>query len=217
MPDGGPGTAGDGVAGGPRTELLAKAVAWFAEHGVGDTSLRTLAAGIGTSHRMLNYHFGSRDGLLGAVVEAVEQAEHAALVELAGSGLDPFEAGTVFWARVADRAEVFAPLFFELSTHAMRGEPHAAGLRAWLRSGWTTAIRDAYLALGIPADRADTLALQSLAMARGLLFEVAVTGDRAAADLAMARWTELVRREVDDGAHPRPGTGPQKVSPVRRS
>lgn len=180
-----------------RDELLGRVVAWFAEHGVGDTSLRTLAAGIGTSHRMLNYHFGSREGLLGAVVEAVEQAEHAALLELAATHDDPFEAGAAFWARVADRAEVFAPLFFELSTHAMRGQPHADGLRTWLSTGWTDAIRDSYLALGVPAERAATLALQSLAMARGLLFEVAVTGDRAAADLAMARWTHLVRREID--------------------
>ena len=181
---------------GPREQLLAKAVAWFAEHGVGDTSLRTLATGIGTSHRMLIYHFGSREGLLAAVVEAVEQGEHAALVELASSDLDPFEAGAAFWTRVADRAAVFAPLFFELSTHAMRGAPHAAGLREWLHTGWTTALRDSFVALGLPTDRAGTLALQSLAMARGLLFEVAVTGDRAAADTAMASWTEQVRREA---------------------
>jgi AcrR family transcriptional regulator len=179
-----------------RDDLLARVVAWFAEHGVGDTSLRTLATGIGTSHRMLNYHFGSREGLLGAVVEAVEQAEHAALVELAATHDDPFEAGAAFWTRVADRAEVFAPLFFELSTHAMRGQPHAAGLRAWLRTGWLDALTDGYLDLGLPPDRARTLALQSLAMARGLLFEVAVTGERAAADLAMSRWTEMVRHEV---------------------
>ena len=185
---------------GPRDELLARAVTWFAENGVGDTSLRTLAAGIGTSHRMLNYHFGSREGLLGAVVEAVEQAEHAALLELAGSGLDPFEAGAAFWTRVADRAAVFAPLFFELSSHAMRGRPHAAGLREWLRTGWTSALRDSYVGLGVPEDRAVVLALQSLAMARGLLFEVAVTGDRAAADTAMARWTDIVRREVADSS-----------------
>jgi AcrR family transcriptional regulator len=190
-----------------RDELLARVVAWFAEHGVGDTSLRTLATGIGTSHRMLNYHFGSREGLLGAVVEAVEQAEHAALLELSAQYDDPFEAGAAFWTRVADRAEVFAPLFFELSTHAMRNQPHADGLRRWLRTGWTDAIRDSYLALGVPAERAGTLALQSLAMARGLLFEVAVTGDRAAADLAMARWTDLVRTEVEA----------QKASPVSRS
>lgn len=181
----------------PREHLLARAVAWFAEHGVGDTSLRTLAAGIGTSHRMLHYHFGSREGVLGAVVEAVELAEHAALLELGASGLDPEEVALVFWARVADRAETFAPLFFELSTHAMRDEPHAAGLRSWLRNGWSEAICAAYVGLGVPAERARTLALQSLAMARGLLFELAVTGDRRTADEAMALWTAMVRRQVE--------------------
>ncbi len=181
-----------------RDELLERAVAWFAAHGVGDTSLRTLAAGIGTSHRMLNYHFGSRTGLLGAVVEAVERSEQNALLELAATHADPFEAGTLFWERVADRAAAFAPLFFELSTHAMRGEPHAAPLCAWFGEGWSDALTEAYRRLGVDDDAARTLALQSLAMARGLLFEVAVTGDRAAADVAMARWTAMVRRELED-------------------
>ena len=40
-------------------------------------------------------------------------------------------------------AEVFAPLFFELSTHAMRGQPHAHGLRTWLRTGWLDALSEA--------------------------------------------------------------------------
>jgi len=183
-----------------RDELLARVLAWFAEHGVGDTSLRTLATGIGTSHRMLNYHFGSRAGLLAAVIEAVEQGEQAALLELSAEHDDPFEAGAAFWTRVADRAAVFAPLFFELSTHAMRDDPHAAPLRAWLRTGWFDAIGEGFARLGVPDDLARTMALQSLAMARGLLFEVAVTGDRAAADLAMTRWTAMVRREVDEVA-----------------
>ena len=193
--------------GNARQDLLDRTIEYVARHGLIDLSLRELAAGIGTSHRMLNYHFGSRERLLGAVVEAVEQAEHVALVELAATHDDPFEAGAAFWTRVADRAEVFAPLFFELSTHAMRDQPHAAGLRAWLRTGWLDAITDGYLDLGLPTDRARTLALQSLAMARGLLFEVAVTGDREAADRAMASWTAMVRAEVEG----------QKVSPVSRS
>ncbi|WP_392543393.1 TetR/AcrR family transcriptional regulator [Oryzobacter telluris] len=181
----------------PREELLARAVGWFAAHGVGDTSLRALATGIGTSHRMLNYHFGSREGLLVAVVEAVERGEQGALLELAASTDDPFEAGALFWTRVADRAQVFAPLFFELSSHAMRSRPHAEPLRRWLLSGWTPALREAYVGAGVPPERAETLALQSLAMARGLLFELGVTGDRPAADAAMAGWSESVRRELE--------------------
>jgi AcrR family transcriptional regulator len=183
-----------------RDDLLARAVAWFAEHGVGDTSLRTLAAGIGTSHRMLNYHFGSREGLLGAVVEAVERGEQDALLELVATHEDAFEAGAAFWSRVADRAQVFAPLFFELSSHAMRRAPFAEPLRHWLEAGWVEALRAGYARAGVTDERAAVLALQSLAMARGLLFELAATGDRPAVDAAMAAWTETVRREVDGAA-----------------
>lgn len=185
----------------PREELASRAVAWFAEHGVGDTSLRTLAAGIGTSHRMLNYHFGSREGLLGAVVEAVERAEQDALVDLFAATNDPVEAGARFWSQVADRAEIFAPLFFELSTDVMRRRPYAEQLRTWMTAGWTDALTEAFMRSGLNRAAARTLALQSLAMSRGLLFEVAVTGDREAADAAMSRWTEMVRTELAAAEH----------------
>ena len=161
--------------GAAREELLARAVAWFAEHGVGDTSLRTLATGIGTSHRMLNYHFGSRSGLLGAVVEAVERSEQEALLALAAETDDPFEAGALFWTRVADRAAVFAPLFFELSTHAMRGEPHAAPLRRWLGEGWLPALADLFRFAPPPAGWLGVSALTAVVMLLGLQ----ITRDRA--------------------------------------
>ena len=51
----------------PRTSawdrLLHDAIAYVAEHGLAELSLRKLAAAIGTSHRMLIYHFGSKEGL----------------------------------------------------------------------------------------------------------------------------------------------------------
>ena len=156
------------TAPGPREELLGRAVAWFAEHGVGDTSLRTLAAGIGTSHRMLNYHFGSREGLLGAVVEAVEQAEHAALLELAATHDDPFEAGR----RVLDpggrprrglRTAVLRAVHPRDARPAARGgaaQPGCAPAGPRPSAGPTSTS-------GVPPERAGTLALQSLAMARG--------------------------------------------------
>lgn len=177
---------------GPRDDLLARAVAWFAEHGVGDTSLRALAAGIGTSHRMLNYHFGSRTGLLAAVVEAVERDERATLERLLTAHDDPFAAGAEFWRQVSDRAAVFGPLFFELASHAMRGEAYAASLRTWLGEGWQAAFATAYEGMGMPPDHADALARISVAAARGLVLEAAVTGDRAAVDRAMETWSAIV-------------------------
>ncbi len=178
-----------------RDQLLGRAIEWFATHGVGDSSLRTLAEGIGTSHRMINYHFGSRDGLLGAVVETVERSEREVLSTMLDGFEDPFEVGAAFWTHVADRATIFAPLFFELSGQAMQGKPYAASLRSWLGSGWLAELTEGFERAGWGATEAATVSRLSLAMARGLLFDLAVTGDRAGVDAAMARWTQLVTED----------------------
>ena len=47
----------------PRQRLLDAVVTYFTEEGLADESLRRIAEAIGTSHRMLLYHFGSKDGL----------------------------------------------------------------------------------------------------------------------------------------------------------
>ena len=49
-----------------RDDLLRRVVKAAAEGGLARRSLRDLAAGVGTSHRMLIHHFGSREGLLAA-------------------------------------------------------------------------------------------------------------------------------------------------------
>ncbi len=177
-----------------REELLSRAMDRFAEHGVGDTSLRALAAGLGTSHRMLIYHFGSREGLLTAVVERVERRERDLLTTLLSGTDDPYRAGLRFWSQVADTAETFAALYYELAGHAMQGQPHAAALRDWLARGWTDALAGLFAAAGHPPARATRLARMSLAMARGLLFDLAITGDRKAADRAMKEFVAVLPR-----------------------
>src|SRR5437016_6146433 len=57
-----------------RQRLLARVVAYARETRVTDKSVREIAAGVGTSHRMLHYHFGSRDGLLAAIATEVAAA-----------------------------------------------------------------------------------------------------------------------------------------------
>ncbi len=81
-----------------RERLLTAAVRHALDAGIADLSLRQLAAAIGTSHRMLLYHFGSREGLLVAVTQAVEEQQRAALLE---SGLTLQDARRS-WERLSD-------------------------------------------------------------------------------------------------------------------
>src|SRR5690606_21167739 len=65
-----------------RAGLLAAAVEYVATHGIGERSLRQIAAALGTSHRMLIYHFGSKEGLLVEVVREVERRQRELLAAL---------------------------------------------------------------------------------------------------------------------------------------
>lgn len=184
-----------GAAEGPREVLLARIVDWFATNGVLDTSMRTLAAGVGTSNRMLNYHFGSREQLLSAVIERVCQAEGEALERCLSASADPVEAGRTYWQHVAETAQVFAPLFYELSAHAMYGKPYADQLRRVLTDAWLSGFSAGFERV-TDREHAERLARLCLAVGRGVLFEVALTGDRAAADAAIDEFTDMTRQAI---------------------
>src|SRR4051794_28757828 len=88
-----------------RERLLSDAMAYVAANGLHDRSLRELAAAVGTSHRMLIYHFGSKEGLMKAIVEEVERQQREFFAQfIADLSVPPAEAGLAFWRRVADPA-----------------------------------------------------------------------------------------------------------------
>ncbi|NBH09101.1 TetR/AcrR family transcriptional regulator [Amycolatopsis sp. SID8362] len=164
----------------PRDRLLAAAIDHIAHHGGAEKSLRALAADLGTSHRMLIYHFGSKEGLLTAVAREVEARQRAAL-----TGLDPAE----FWRRLTDddlRAN--ERLFFQLYGQALGGTPGTTGLLDGVIDDWLGPIETLLAEYGVPeADRAAHARL-GLAVARGLLLDLVTTGDREAVDAAMAQF-----------------------------
>lgn len=183
-----------------KDDLLERVIDYVARHGIGDTSLRTLAEEIGTSHRMLNYHFGSRDGLLAAVVEATwghRQQQFATL--LTGVG-DPYAVAADFWRKLADEAPRFGPLFFELAAAAMQGHAWAAAVQDWV-DAWVQTCDDLFRRGGHDSARAAVLARMTVAMARGILFELSLTGDRATADDTFHAYLESTKPR----SHPSPG------------
>lgn len=187
-------TTGGRVEGTGRERLLRSAITYFAEHGIGDTSLRQVAAGIGTSHRMLLYHFGSREGLLTAVVEAVEESERDLLATILE---DESSDGRVltwqYWTHVVESARVYGPLFFELASHAMRGDDLHAPLRLGNTRMWMSALVKMWQRGGaFSTAEARAIARLNLAVARGLLQDLLLTGDRRSVDTAMAQFDWLV-------------------------
>ncbi|WP_425309161.1 helix-turn-helix domain-containing protein [Ammonicoccus fulvus] len=184
---------------GPREQLLDKAITHFAREGVRDTSLRGLAPHLGTSQRMLSYHFGSREGLLTAVIDKVVADTTSALRTLFDEHADPFEAGRENWRRAADGARLFGALFFELSSHAMYGKDYARDLGQTVVTRTEEAFAEAYRSRTDEAT-ARVLARLTLAVGNGLLFSTLIDADRAASDAAVEEFITLVRARVESSA-----------------
>jgi AcrR family transcriptional regulator len=165
-----------------RRELLDAVVQDFAVHGIGDRSLRDVAAAVGTSHRMLLHHFGSRNEMLLAIVEEVEGRQRALLSVLPA---EPAEAIAAMWADLR-RPELrpFERLFFECYARGVQGEQPftrmlPGAVDTWLAAG--KAVDPALIRLG-------------LAALRGLLLDLVATEDGEGVDAAAQAFIELVRR-----------------------
>jgi AcrR family transcriptional regulator len=174
----------------PRERLLEAALEHFGRHGVGDTSLRGMAEALGTSHRMLIYHFGSREGLLVEVTRAVEARQREAMLATYDADLPPLEAAAKYWQETVEATLRHGPLFFELAAHAMQGKEHAAALREELITAWLPSVTELCRAIGLPEAQAETHARLALGAARGLLLDLLVSGQR----VEVARSADLLNR-----------------------
>jgi AcrR family transcriptional regulator len=168
-----------------REELLDAVVADCAEHGLGSRSLRDIAEHVGTSHRMLIHHFGSREELMVAVVEAVEARQHRLQAELSGT---PTEALTALWRQLSDpQLRPLERLFFESYSRGANGESPFDRLLPGAVDSW------------LVDDDGDPAARRlGLAVIRGLLLDLVATGDEDGTAAALARFAEL----VEAGARP---------------
>jgi AcrR family transcriptional regulator len=165
-----------------RQELLDAVVKECAARGIGDRSLRDIAESVGTSHRMLLHHFGSRNEMLLAIVDEVERRQRALLPELP---TDPAAAVAAMWADLRrEDLRPFERLFFECYARGVQGEQPFARMLPGAVDAWLTETR--------AADPA--FARLGLAVMRGLLLDLVGTEDHAGVDAAAQAFVELVRR-----------------------
>ena len=175
----------------PRDRLLAAAVDYVVANGISNLSLRELAAAIGTSHRMLIYHFGSKEGLLVAVIRSVEAAQREFFGQLlrAQPELSPGDGIRLMWRHFTDPQ--FAPherLFFEIYAQALQGRPGTTGLLDDVVDAWIEPVAVYAIARGVPAEAARADARLGVAVIRGLLLDLLATSNRSAVDAALERY-----------------------------
>jgi AcrR family transcriptional regulator len=177
----------------PRQRLLDAAIEYVAGHGITDLSLRRLAEELGTSHRMLIHHFGSKQGLWVAIVQEVEARQIAAVADLEPDPAASFaDAMRAWWQHISDPS--LWPnerLFFEVYGQGLQGREPAAAMLDGIVDSWLEPSARLAVRMGMAPEHAVPFARLGIAVTRGLLLDLLATGDRAAVDAAMEHWINL--------------------------
>jgi AcrR family transcriptional regulator len=177
----------------PKQRLLNAAVDYVAANGMSDVSLRTIAAALGTSHRMLIFHFGSKEGLWVEIIRTVEERQRELLGQILPDPDQPVrEAMRAWWKHISDPA--LWPnerLFFEIYGQALQGRAPTVELLDGIVEDWLGPATEINLALGVPRHLARAHARTGVAVTRGLLLDLLATGDVAGVDAAMDAFIDV--------------------------
>ena len=176
--------------------LLEGLIAYLVRHGIADVSLRPMAAAVGTSARLLIFHFRSRERLLGEVLDAMQLRLQRSLGELlageqaADRGVAPLR---LFWDWALKDVN-FAQLriLYQLQVLAAQDQKtYGKYLRRNSRN-WLDSVQAALK----PSHRSSALATLIVAVFDGLMIEVMSTGDRRRASAAIDEFIVMARRHV---------------------
>jgi AcrR family transcriptional regulator len=172
--------------------LCGKALDYCLAHGVAELSLRPLALKIGTSARLLIYHFGSRDGLIGAVMDEAHRRVQRSFGELMG-GAGHKSALRTFWEWATDRRNSpYLRLIFEVQVLALHNPAVYARYLEGTSSSWLALIE---AVLPPSVDRRERATLCA-AIIDGLILEFLSTGDLCRTSSALDIFDSMLRARV---------------------
>ncbi len=138
---------------------------------------------------MLIYHFGSKAGLIVAVIRTVEEAQRRAFDELDPDSLPVADAMRAMWRRfTSPELGPHERLFFEIYGQALQGRPGAVDLLDGIIESWVDPMAEHLIERGEAPETARVDARLTVAVMRGLLLDWLATGDRAGVDAAFERY-----------------------------
>jgi len=185
-----------------RVQLLDAVVAYLAEHGLANVSLRPMARKLGVSVNALVHHFGSKDDLIVAALrrsEAVQKNVEAQWLERRPE-LSQADLLRAWWRWITATPQNLAMVRLGIEAAAL--DATITGLPRQVRGDqigiWRSNIEQRLLAEGVAQSTATIEASLAKAMFTGLVVDLLATGQRArlsrALELGLERLDDLDRR-----------------------
>lgn len=136
-----------------RDDLLDKVTEHVLTHGLIGLSLRPVAAAVGTSDRMLIYHFTSRDALVSAVVARASQRAVDEVNALAGATTVRSGVNRLWSAYRTEPLSSCLDVYCQAAATGLIGrEPYLSDARA-SNDVWAAALREYFVRCGAPRRR----------------------------------------------------------------
>jgi AcrR family transcriptional regulator len=204
-----------------REELEDKLVEYVLAHGISDLSLRPLAEALGVSTYSLVYHFGSKEGVIAAVLARAEEQQRAmtaAWIEELGAP-SPGAIMRRYWQAwcLPDELAPYHRLFYEVYVLSLQqpgrfpGFPERGGAQPWL-----TFLRDSALRSGFREEDASILAWLMASTVGGALLVLLGTGDKETATRTVEAAADAIE-ELVDRMRQRASAGGQEGAIERRA
>jgi AcrR family transcriptional regulator len=179
-----------------RAELLERAYEYALEHGVADVSLRPLAAAVGSSPRVLLFLFGSKAGLVQALLARARQDELALLdrarrmAARAPQNRDPFTVASELWQWLAaeEHSSLLKLCVEGYARSLIEPEGPWAGFAGTTVSDWLEVLGEI-----APDPIPPTLRTLLLAVLRGAMLDLLATGDRERVSAAVNHGLDALR------------------------
>lgn len=172
-----------------RGELLERIVDYVMENGLSDLSLRPLADAVESSPRVLLYYFGSKDELIGEIVDHARARQRDAFAKLPRNSATYRDTVRAAWAVMsAPEHERLFSFFFEVYGLALQHPDRFPkffdrAIHDWIAYLEPSPRRDGHT-------RADARAIATILLAgyRGFLLDLCATHDRRRIARAVDLW-----------------------------
>lgn len=178
-----------------REELLRATLDYLLDHGISDISLRPLAKSIGTSARLLIFHFGSKEVLLAEAVAELQRRLQSSLsaidsARVPGRDLSLLEK---FWAWATRAPNLrLLRLGYEIQIMGLAGPGPVAKRMRQGSLDWIEMVLETFP----PDKRSASSATIITAFFDGLALDLLTTGDRKRTSEALGEFVVLMRKSL---------------------